>query len=256
MEDIRYGVQDYDITFYLQVYKDYQDARQCLERVRLHYPTSRIFMISDGDNDSRYSRLSRRFNTDYLLGERLYPVENGGKMLQRMLDVFLEQPSSYLVKLDTDTRIHRRLRYMPTGRVVFGTLEWETSHSRTRLDFPNVQGGCLGFTLASAQAIASSGLLVSEKLVDYRATYADNPDILIRAEKVGLISADFVIRYACRQLDITLVQFDEVMATYRRAVPSGGGGFAITHPHKTFRAFCKGTRLGRFILKLIRKPGR
>ena len=76
-------------------------------------------MISDGDNDPRYERLSKRFNTDFISGERLYPVENGGRMLQRMLDTFLEQPSSYLMKLDTDTRIHRRFRFMPGGHSGF-----------------------------------------------------------------------------------------------------------------------------------------
>jgi len=94
--------------------------------------------------------------------------------------------------------------------VVFGTLEWETSQGKSRLDFPNVQGGCLGFMLESARMIADSGLLLSERLADYRETYADNQDIIIRAEKMGLISADFIIRYACRQLDHCIISFFRV----------------------------------------------
>jgi hypothetical protein len=210
-------------------------------------------MISDGDDDPRYELLSQRFNIDYMAGERLYPVENGGKMLQRMLDAFLEQPCSYLIKLDTDTRIHRRLRFMPTGTVVFGTLEWESSQGKSKLDFPNVQGGCLCFTLESAKAIADSAVLLSERLTDYRGTYADNPDIIIRAEKVGLISADFIIRYVCRQLDIPVVQFDEVYAIYRGTIPAGGGGFAITHPHKSLINYFNNGRFGIFLTRLLEK---
>lgn len=233
MEDLRYVISDNDITFFLQVYHDYNDACRCVEQLRLHYQTSRVIIISDGDDDPRYRQLSQRFNAEYTAGERLYTVQNGGKMLQRMLNAFLERPCSYLIKIDTDTLVHRRFRYMPAGPAVFGALEWETSKSKTKLDFPNVQGGCLGFTLESAKQIADSGLLLSESMVDYRATYADNPDIIIRAERVGMISADFVIRYACRQLAIPTVQFDEVYSIYRGTIPPGGGGFAVTHPHKS-----------------------
>jgi hypothetical protein len=253
MENLRYALSDTDITFYVQVFRDYRDAYLCLKKLRLHYKSSRVIMISDGDNDPRYERLSKRFNTDFISGERLYPVENGGKMLQRMLDAFLEQPSSYLIKLDTDTRIHRRFRFMPAGTVVFGTLEWETSQGKSRLDFPNVQGGCLGFTLESARMIADSGLLLSERLADYRGTYADNQDIIIRAEKMGLISADFIIRYACRQLDIPVVQFDEVYAIYRGTIPPGGGGFAVTHPHKSPINHFKNGRFGILLTRLLGK---
>jgi hypothetical protein len=209
-------------------------------------------MISDGDNDPRYERLSCQHKTEYRRGERLYPVEHGGRMLQRMFDAFLEQPSTCLIKLDTDTRVHRRLQYVPRGRVVFGTLEQETHQSKTRLDFPNVQGGCLGFTLDSARAIADSKLLLSERLLDYRGTYADNPDIIARAQNVGLISCDFVIRYVCRKLNITPVQFDEVNSIYRGQIPHGGGGFAITHPHKSFLNRCRSGQFGALASKILR----
>jgi len=137
--------------------------------------------------------------------------------------------------------------------VVFGTLEWETSQGKSRLDFPNVQGGCLGFMLESARMIADSGLLLSERLADYRETYADNQDIIIRAEKMGLISADFIIRYACRQLDIPVVQFDKVYAIYRGTIPPGGGGFAVTHPHKSPINHFKNSRFEVLLTRLLGK---
>lgn len=252
MENIHYTPDDSDITFYIQVYRDFQDAEHCLKQLRLHYRTSRVIIISDGDNDSRYERLSSQFNTEYRKGERLYPVEHGGRMLQRMFDAFLEQPSSYLIKLDTDTRVHRRLQYTPRGKVVFGTLEWETHQGKTKLDFPNIQGGCLCFTLDSARAIADSKLLLSERLLDYRETYADNPDIIARAQNVGLISSDFVIRYVCRQLNIPFIQFDEVKSLYRGRIPSDGGGFAVTHPHKSFLNKCRSGQFGALASKILR----
>jgi len=92
------------------------------------------------------------------------------------------------------------------------------------------------FLLDAARELAQSGNLLSDTLLDYRATYADNPDILNRAEKSGLISMDFMTRYACRQLEISLLAFDEVYSVYRGSIPEDGSGYAITHPHKPEKA--------------------
>ncbi len=232
MKDYTDKYDDEDITFYVQVYRDYPYAEACLKHLRRHYRRSRVIIISDGDDDPRYEQLAERYLADYIAGEALYPVENGGKMVQRMLDAFLTKPSDYLFKIDTDTRIHRRFRYLPKGRCVFGTLEWETSRGQAKLDFPSVQGGCTGFTLESAREIAESKLLLSSDLLDYGQTYADNPDILYRAEKKGIISTDFVKRYVCRQLGIPLISFNEVYSVYRGDIALTGSGYAITHPHK------------------------
>lgn len=223
---------DHDLTFHLQLYRDYDYATVCLKQLRKIYPASRVIMISDGDDDPRFPELAARHQAEYTAGERLYPIENGGKMVQRMLDAFLARPSKYLFKIDTDTRVHRRFRYLPQGRCIFGTLEHETLRGQFKLGYPNVQGGCVGFTLETARAITESGLLLSDNLLDYRCTYADNPDTVYRAEQKGIISTDFVTRYACMQLGIDSIAFDEVFSLYRGDVPLNGKGFAVTHPHK------------------------
>jgi len=230
--DRRTEYDDEDITFYLQVYRDAAEAEQCLRSLRRHYPRSRVIVISDGDDDRRHARLARRFGAEYTAGERLYGIEHGGKMIQREFDAFLARPSDYLFKIDTDTRIHRRFRYLPTGCVAFGTLELEAVITHVKLDFPSVQGGCMGFTLEAARRIAESGLLLSDELLDYRATYADIPAIVLRAENRGLISDDFINRYVCRRLGIPLMEYDEVRSLFRGKIAPDGEGFAVTHPHK------------------------
>jgi len=232
MPTIREQYDDPDVTFYLQAYRDIDQVEKCLTSIRCHFPSSRIILISDGDDDRNLRRLGFQTQCELTIGDRLYPVENGGKMIQRMLDAFLEFPTHCLIKIDTDSRVHRRFRYLPTGRAVCGTLEWQTAGSKTPLDFPNVQGGCMLFLREAAEEIARSGILLSDELLDYRATYADNPDILHRAEEFGLISMDFMTRYVCRRLQIPLVEFDEVYSVYRGTIPADGAGYAITHPHK------------------------
>ena len=77
----------------------------------------------------------------------------------------------------------------------------------------------------------SSRLLISQRLQDYANTYADVQEIRRRAEQ-GLVSFDFLTRYACRCLSIECVDFDEVRSKYRGWVQQTSGEFAFTHPHK------------------------
>ena len=56
-----------------------------------------------------------------------------------MLMIFFEQPTRYLLKIDPDTVIHRRFKYLPVRNGLFGTLQ-------TQVESPSIQGGCMGFT--------------------------------------------------------------------------------------------------------------
>lgn len=230
--DRRTEYGDEDITWYLQVYRDPAETVQALRSLRCHYPRSRVVVLSDGDDDPRFPCIARRFGAEYMAGERLYGIEHGGRMIQRMFDAFLAKPTDYLFKIDTDTRVHRRFRFLPVGCAMFGTLEWETGNRRISLDYPSVQGGCTGFTLEAARRIAESGLLLSDELLDYRATWADNDEMVSRAQTRGMISTDYVKRWVCRRLGIPLQQYDEVRSLFRGSVADDGEGFAVTHPHK------------------------
>ena len=88
------------------------------------------------------------------------------------------------------------------------------------------------FPRSVADEIVQSERLLSEDLLDFAKTYADNDDIRGRAEQWGMISMDFLTRYVCQQLRIEAKEHPEVRSLYRGKVKSDGGGFAITHPHK------------------------
>lgn len=232
MSSRRTTFADTDLTFLIHVYGDGPDLPPCLDSLRTIYPTSRLLLVSDGDNDPALPSLADRYGAELERGERLFPIENGGKIVQRQLDLYLRQPSDYFFKLEADSRVHRRFRYLPTTCSVFGTLERVTSIGQVAIDPPNVQGGCMGFTRDAADSLAESGLLLSDELLNPQSTYADCPDMVWRAEDVGLVSIDFLTRWACTRLGIPLQEFAEVRSLYRGTIPANGGGFAITHPHK------------------------
>ena len=226
-----YRPHDNDLTFYLQVYRDTREARWCLTNLRRLYPTANVLMVSDGDPDPVWPKIAQRYNARYIAGQRLYNTEHGGRMIQRMLDLFAENPTAYLIKIDTDTWAHRRLNHLPTGCKVFGTLEWSTWAKDEPLGFPNVQGGFVGYTREAVTMIRSSRVLISNRLLDYANTYADVEEIRVRAEK-GMVSSDFLTRYACRCLGIECEEYKEVKSKYRGWVRETQGQFAFTHPHK------------------------
>ncbi|MEO0515122.1 MAG: hypothetical protein AAF086_07495 [Planctomycetota bacterium] len=242
-----YRPHDNDITFYLQVYRDVREAKWCLTNLRRVYPKANVLMVSDGDDNPIWPKLAQRFNARYVAGARLYATEYGGRMIQRMLDLFSENPTPYLVKIDTDTWVQRRLQHMPTGCKVFGTLEWVTWAGQEPLGYPNVQGGFVGYTREAIQLMRSSKLLVSTRLQDYENTYADVADIRRRAER-GMVSFDFLTRYACKALGITCEEYDEVKSQYRGWVPETDGQFAFTHPHKEIASRSMLAKLSREVL--------
>src|SRR5262249_44058057 len=146
--------------------------------------------------------------------------------------LFLLEPSACLIKLDTDTWVHRRFRWLPSGPCVFGTLEHRTNKYGEPLAPPNVQGGCLGLTLAAARRLSESAVFSSPRLRDPYETWARCRDMAERAA-AGYVSFDFLVRYGCGELGIPAVEFSEVRSLWRGNVENPDLKYAATHPHKS-----------------------
>src|SRR6266699_3200042 len=226
------GVGNKEVTFFVNVYRDFALAQDSLFRVRTHFPESRVIVVSDGDPDPRYAALAAALGLEYHQGERLIPVQKGGAIVQRMLGLFLLKPSASLIKIDTDTRVHRRLRWLPDGVCVFGSLEHQTSGDVESLSPPNVQGGCIGITLGAAHILHESGIFSSPRLCDALSTWASCRDMVARVKGAGLVSDDFLMRYGCAELGIPMRSYSEVDSRWRNPVHNETLQYAITHPHK------------------------
>lgn len=231
MKDYKYT--DEDITFYIQVYKEFVDVHVCLLKLRKVFKKSNIILLSDGDYDTRYKIFEKRFNVKFVMGRRLIGIENGGKMLERAFKIFLKNKTKYFIKIDPDTNVHRRFKYLLHGNIIFGTLEHETVTNKTKLDPPNVQGGFIGLPSKSIEKIIKSNILKSDKLLDYKKTYMKNiPELYILAERDKRISDDFMLRYICNELKINFVNFDEVFSSFFLIEEELEKDYAVTHPHK------------------------
>src|SRR2546423_1713210 len=83
---------DEDLTFFALVYKDYEATADCLRDLRAHYPSCRVILRSDGDSDPRFDLLARRHRVDFHAERRLFGIENGGAVIERMFVLLLERP--------------------------------------------------------------------------------------------------------------------------------------------------------------------
>ena len=217
---------DEDLTFFALLYKNYDATAECLADLRKHYPRSRVILRSDGDPDPRFPILAQRHNVDFRAESRLFNIENGGAVIERMLVIFFEKPTRYLFKIDPDTVFHRRFRYLPVLSGLFGTLQCEQ-------ETPSVQGGCMGFTRDAAEQILQSQMLRDERLREPAKFISDSPyfyRMAHRAERCGLASFDWMVPWIASELGIAMYSFDEVNSGWRQPPPNPEQRYAVTHP--------------------------
>ena len=224
--DVLTNYRDDDLTFFALTYKDYEATAKCLGDLRKHYPASRVVLRSDGDPDPRFLILSNNHNVDFRGELRLFGIENGGAVIERMLELFFEKPTRYLLKIDPDTVIHRRFRYLPVRNGLFGTLQ-------TELETPSVQGGCMGLTRDAAEQILQSGMLRDSRLREPAKFIGDSPYFVRmahRANRCGLASFDWMLPWIASELKIPIYPFDEVNSGWQQPPPNSNQRYAVSHP--------------------------
>jgi hypothetical protein len=224
--DVLTNYSDEDLTFCELTYKNYEATEECLDDLRKHYSRSRVILRSDGDPDPRLPILAKRYHVDFRGESRLFGIENGGAVIERMLTLFLEQPTRYLFKIDPDTVIHRRFRYLPLQSGLFGTLQCVP-------ETPSVQGGCMGFTRDAAKQILESQMLRDSRLLD-PATFIDDSPYFFRmahrAQRCGLASFDWIVPWIASELGISIYSFDEVNSGWQQPPPNPDQRYAVSHP--------------------------
>jgi len=225
-ENLSTNYSDDDLTFFALVYKDYDATAACLKDLRKHYLSSRVILRSDGDQDPRFPLLASGNEVDFHEELRLFGIEHGGAVIERMLKLFFERPTRYLFKIDPDTVIHRRFKYLPVRSGVFGTLQCED-------ETPSVQGGCMGFSRDSADQILQSRMLRDVRLKEPAKFIDDSPyffRMTDRANRCGLASFDWIVPWIAGQLGIPIYPFAEVNSGWQQAPPNHNQRFAVSHP--------------------------
>ena len=208
------------LLFGLTVY-DESDAQLewCLAYIRAAYEESPVFVLADGTQMRRHEDACRKYRADYIAGERLKIVEKGAQWWERFFRTAVTYPFDIVLKIDPDTRVHRRFTTFPTADI-FGT---DDGGGR-------IQGGIQAFRLSAVKMILHSGICLDPAYAD-PATWAVDQSVSQYVQILGQISTDYILGHMVQRLELTLADWIEVDSLWRpsRAFRSG---VAATHPHK------------------------
>ena len=221
-------------TFICNAYKDHQQLAFNLPSLRHVFPHERVVIITDGDHSPQYAELATLHKCELIRGERLYRLECGSLITQRMIDTYLADSGEYLVKFDTDTRFFRSFNTEPLGAAsgcIWGSY-----------GFRYLQGGCRLFSRSCAEQIDRSGILKGSRYDDLTAWCPLNAEDYYK--DLGQVSDDFIVRDALLELGIEIIDYPEIFSagyikrwrlmdiqTLTRVL-NPNRRYAVTHPWK------------------------
>ncbi|MCB0418875.1 MAG: glycosyltransferase [Bdellovibrionaceae bacterium] len=202
------------ITWHIQVYKDEEYLPECLSALRRSYPDSRIFLISDGDPNPKIEQIANQFGSECFYGERLFGIEHGGEILHRLLDYYLNRPSDYLIKIDGDTLVNRRILYLPITKrpLLMGTRQVAGDGEE---DLVSVQGGCIILNHAAASLMHESKLFLDPRLKPPDIAWARKGTHQEERAMLGLTSHDWTIGWVCKELNIEIWDHPEIASYWK-----------------------------------------
>lgn len=201
------------LCWFIQTCGDVEPLRRTLAQLRTLDRGSIVIVVSDGDGDPAIPRACADHGAQFTLGERLFGVERGGAVVQRMLDVFLATDADILIKIDPDTDVRSRFAMMPApaDTAIYGTVQ--TAREGTNTLF-SIQGGCIVVPRRTAVMLSESGLLRSVRLKPPSVEWAVNAFSRARAAS-GLTSYDWTLGWACRELGLPPSNHPEVFSRFR-----------------------------------------
>jgi hypothetical protein len=224
------SADDVRLFWFIQTYRDLPRLRKTLASVRTFYPDSEVLVVSDGDPDPDIFQACMGHSVSFTQRPRLYGVEHGGELVQKILESFLATEADILVKIDPDTDIRRRFSILPSplDAAIYGTVESAGSSSNR---MTSIQGGCIIVPRQAAIRLAASGLLASERLKPPMLEWAIDDESRARAAS-GLTSSDRTLGWACRQLGIACKDHPEVFSRYGPSLVDSltVGPMAVSHP--------------------------
>lgn len=223
-------VEDREVVWAMHVHRDREQLSWCLDRVRSSYPTARVVVINDGDEED-FSDIAQHHGCSYRPGLHLHELATSHLYVRRILEALADGTETYCFKIDPDTFVRRRFSSLPAHSSAFGTLETITEARLAEIvGAPNIQGGCIGLTRDAVVGILESECLsYTECVVRWRDTWARCDDMVMKATG-GQFCDDFIISWAANAIGIPIMSWPEIQSRWRRVIANEWS--AVSHPHK------------------------
>ena len=217
-----------NLCFVFSVYRDEPLAIRLMADIRRAYPEADIICIPDGPADISLLNACRYYRVMRFLGCRLKTLEYGGAWLHRLLALpLMFSGADVIIKLDPDTRIHRRFEAVPEA-------DWFGQLRSTAFYLPIIGGGCMGFSREFAERVLVSEYLLDPLYKDKRFAYQRygryrQPGETASDEWIAL--TDWIIADVAHRLGVERISWREVLINFREPLPVDLSPWAATHPH-------------------------
>ena len=148
-------LKDSQLGFVFHVHKnDRRIALRLAKEIREFHPESSAICIGDGFNEPEFIEQLKTLDIRFASSrEPLKTALSGWRWVQRFLINGLRLETDYFLRIDSDSRLHRRIEFVPDADM-FGGLTQETI-----APWPFIPGGCIGFKKEAAQKILQSKVL-------------------------------------------------------------------------------------------------
>lgn len=220
---------DTDIVFAVNVWREKPELLgKCFSMLRAAYPNSPVLAILDGidgnaDGIPEILGEAREYGVFVLPGDRLKKgVHHGAAIWTRLFDHAMRFNTDYVVKMDPDTRVHRRLTYMPRNtNCVAGRIMSANDPAR------HVQGGFQLMPIAFVElALAES---MRDEYKDPKFWKSGQSEVFTSRD---LVSTDYLLSAMMRNLSSIFVPHPEIECRSLRGAEPFSKAAAVTHPHK------------------------
>jgi hypothetical protein len=198
------------LSFIITCYKDIDRLKLLTYKLKTHY-TEYISVVSDGDDSNDIKEFCEQEKLNYYYFDRSYTLESGFKFWRNVFEVYDKHPSEFLIKLDTDVDIRRKIILTDDLKnTMFGSV-FDRTHQNKELG-KYIQNGIRGFHKDVIDKIKKSKFYYDD--IYFREAFLRSNffDVRNRLKSRGMISTDFTM-YAMGKLEsIQLKDHSEILS--------------------------------------------
>jgi hypothetical protein len=214
-------------SFVIPVKNRVEKLNKILSSIRTHYPQERIIIYSNGtqpENVPLIEDISVKYATETHFTEPIYSYDTPAKLFRDIFDIFNENPTDFLVRIDTDAHVHRKINDLDSYAygVIGCVLDTQSQHNKVFQDAAHSGNFELTIPLPYVNAVIIFPKNIIQKFLTLQTFDAKNDDYYKQkylkarlnaffdsADKIPL-SMDHILMMGCQDANVQLLDHPEI----------------------------------------------
>jgi hypothetical protein len=126
------------LTFIIPIKNETERLDSILTSIRNNYPTERIVLFANDVSEQNIPTMvqySEQFNTEYVFTDKIYSYETPAKLFRDIFDIFMQKPTDFLIRIDTDAFVHKPISNLEGYEdCVFGCVHERDENTKEPID--------------------------------------------------------------------------------------------------------------------------